>query len=173
MKLQNLPSAPSTTRNLGAVHKPGMQRRETNANASHIWRGNIRISGFRNALTTAVVALPYGRENAGDVRTDLVASWPTDLQCDSFKLKVASEVHASLTQCPLYVRFVPVDGAGNEVKEARIGNIAALLMERNLVFEVRCEQNSTTQGTLFLWSTHSSLGKYYLIGGFRPDIAPS
>lgn len=135
----------------------------------YLWKGVIRITGYHNALTIPCIAVPYNTASHGSSPICNASSWPRELHCESLKVKRASQFGGQLGQSHFYVRFIPVDARGMEVDEPRLGSISAVLMERGLVFDVKCHESSN-RGTLYLWSIHNRLGLYSLIGGFKADV---
>lgn len=136
---------------------------------AYIWKGDICIKGLRSALVVPCVAVPHNDANGLPPMTRDTSSWPGELLCDSANLKSAADVSADVNQSRLYVRFVPVDSFGTERTDDKLESLAAMLMERALLFEVPCTQ-SHNQGSLFLWSSHTSHGRYSMYGGFKPSL---
>lgn len=142
------------------------------ASGQHIWRGNLHIIGRRNDLVVPSVAM----RNTTPERPPLqdTTGWPTEIYCDSSKLKQCASVFPIITEpnSEWYAQFAPVDTDGNEITDPKLVQFVRVMIQRQLTFEIECEQgeNVANHGTLYLWGMYMPTFGYSLVGVFKPKI---
>ena len=138
-----------------------------------IWQGHLRVRGHRNHMLVSCVAERYSIPDRQCVRD--ASGWPSTLSCDSSKLKQWADVTPCMNEprSQWYVRLAPVDGNGAESLDAKLVQSVKVLVERQLAFEISCEEASGTRGTLYLWGMVLPCHGYSLLAVFRPSVIPS
>ncbi len=164
-------SGPATT--LGA---PGMpikpEPTEEAANSGdRIWRGSLYVRGHRNEMTVPCVAMRYQTPTRPPVHG--TQGWPARIHCDSSKLKQCSKVFKYINEpaSQWYVRFAAVDEEGKEVSDPKLVQLVKVMVNRQLAFEIDCEECTNGRGTLFLWGMPMPPHGVSLLGVFRPKPA--
>lgn len=150
---------------------PGGIATPSPAASARIWRGDLVVRGHRNELIVPVVAEAYAYTSK-PFPLD-AGSWPSRLHCDAAKLKLQSQVTAALNapDAQWYIRIVPVDQNGNEADAPKVKQMVQVLVERSLVFEIRCEAPGGTPGTLYLSGLRIPPHADALQGVFKPHSA--
>lgn len=122
-----------------------------------VWEGVVRVRGQSKAMVVACAAV-----QPVDAAPVDASGWPFLVECDVQSLRERRDVGGGV------VRMVAVDEAGRERGETRLVGVVRVLMERGLMFEVRCGGGGTA-GWLRLWGGMASGVGLSLMGGFVPD----
>lgn len=149
--------------NGGAMRNPGPFKK--------IWSGELHVRGHKNDMVVPCVAFAH----VIDTRKPLLdgSNWPSRLQCDSSKLKTYCTVWPCLNDksSHWYVRFAPVDAAGNDIPEPKLVDLVKVMVLRRLAFEIDCDVEPRRAGTLYLWGMDLPGCGHSLLGVFRPKVA--
>lgn len=138
------------------------------AGGRRIWQGFVQVRGHVNDMMIPCAAVQYVTDERGHELID-ASGWPFLLQCDAESLRSGAQLVEEMNCAQWYVRFAAVDGNGCEREEPRLVGLVKVLVERHLVFEIRCAGLGGTAGWLYLWGLHVAPHGLSFLGVFRPD----
>lgn len=133
-----------------------------------VWRGELHVRGLRNNMIVPCVALRHVVEDRAKVSDS--HRWPSRITCDSSRLKTIESVFEYLSDAATqwYVRFAAIDQHGAEIQEPKLVQLVRVMIQRQLVFEVRCDDGESEHRILYLWGMATQGNGYSLLGVYRP-----